>query len=712
MPRNIPAARTRTVDDEEAPDMVRGLIDRLRSEKRIDETITEPLSIDWRVEHQLLKRSIDRLAADRSWIPRLAETVLFVRNLTGEINFNAKSQTYQVWDVQQRAWAGTPHWEAGLVAQTADDQLQFEDIRTAPPKSTSISHSGFRIEPLSDVNAPTKTLDSRYTYVPMHHIRPFAFDQEYLRNIPIQDIDETIWNARKAMSSMSLLGRHRFRGAWPSAAIHHRGLYLGSELIVEQDAVRFFWGKYHSSSDSASTTHPTPDTHEHQVVVMHVQRIELQMTGLDATSRDEYDGGSVSANKVVVRGSVYTLNPLQAGTDSPPIPQDQLPHAMHGYGNWYRMHDKTKQWCVPFSKIAGKCFEAQVMRLWHPGHPSILAGSSDDGDDGHVKVPSLDIGLDGIQQARDYATAYDTRIRPDKLFYWGDTRAESLSLQTFNGMEISYHDADRNTDNWREAAHVLEKVDGAEHRKQVRDADVARDEAEAKPKVRGAGAMGLGVRGAAFVPSDDNENPVKPASLAHHPSQYLSEGTSSTADDRARLVPSKPSPVVLDLTSDNDDDGDSDSKTDEAKKIKSKSLRPPAIPPPESRVPGQRHPHTKPTPPSARKRTLAPPPARKRSWSTSQHDHPPRPPPGARNPKPTSTHIPIVDLSDDGPSIGHTSSSDAAGTEAQRTTMLQSFAASPVQKPRPRPRPVVMLPASPREHAPAAKKHKPAPARS
>lgn len=57
----------------------------------------------------------------------------------------------------------------------------------------------------------------------------------------------------------------------------------------------------------------------------------------------------------------------------------------------------------------------------------------------------MDNGRKAVEEARIFAQQNDKRIRDDgSTSYWGDSRADSLDVQTINGLEVSKYDPGRN----------------------------------------------------------------------------------------------------------------------------------------------------------------------------------------------------------------------------------------------------------------------------
>ncbi|KAB8446224.1 hypothetical protein FH972_025206 [Carpinus fangiana] len=422
--RRLPPAVLRTRDEEDTPDMVRWLIDRLKQEKRpLDEPIEEPLSMDWRAEHVMLDTEISTMTRQQAWMPRKAEIVLFLRSVDGEVCFDNASNTYKLYDERRRLFTGYPKWEAAVVGQTPSEFLSLQDlIRETHESQTNPIYSGFRLEPIPDPNNfEHKEWTKRYKYVPLHQVRPFAFWQEFMAGIPECEWHPTIVHALKCMSSFALSGRYRFKGDWPTATVFHKAMQIGAEVIAIGDALRLL---------PNATSSVGPD----DLLVLHVTSIRLQLSHLDAASANDYEIGTPYESSALVAGKAYTLSGQFAfNPDSSPVDPLTLPRGMLG-------------------RVAGRCFEADALFAWHPWY-SIDAGP---------RNAPLSIGLDGTMAAREYAKSHDARIdrAQGKSWFWADTRAELLGITTLNGIAVNAWAGMRSADDLDEARHainVLEK---------------------------------------------------------------------------------------------------------------------------------------------------------------------------------------------------------------------------------------------------------------
>ena len=129
------------------------------------------------------------------------------------------------------------------------------------------------------------------------------------------------------------------------------------------------------------------------------------------------------------------------------------------YGDWYPMQAPHSKSEVSHEQVLGRLYEADAVRLWTSqlqNKPSKAATPRDN-------IASMDFDVGGIVSARRYATATDARMpepqNDEVQWYWADTRAEALAIETFNGYEVGrYHDLrDKATlDRWREQLAIID----------------------------------------------------------------------------------------------------------------------------------------------------------------------------------------------------------------------------------------------------------------
>lgn len=433
-----PGMDTSHVDEEGTPDVYRNLIDKLKRHGELDEPITEPMSLDWRAEQECLPRLKKKLTEHKQFIPRAGEVVLFVRELPRGVIISCERKTgaFKLYNETKGIFLGFPTWEAGLVGQTPLEAIALDDVADEQEKVTSVSSSGIRVEPIPDPNGEDKSLSKRHKYLPLHHTRPFVFWKEFLVQIPEKQWHKTIKHALTLMSTFSLLEKYRFKGQWAGASIYCHGIYVGSELHVVGDTVRLL-----------------PKEHEHGgcTVTLVIKSIRLELDNLDKASDDDYDEGRPYNSSIFMYGTGYTTESEQSLEDWIPL-GEQSKVNMEYYQPLYPLHPPNKELKVPFSRILGRLYDSDAMTLWLPSPLD---------EEGHISLRDLDQGRKGVLEARAYSRASDKRIISElgSTWFWGDTRAQALDLQTVNGLETSKYDTERDPKDWRKQIKVMEEAD-------------------------------------------------------------------------------------------------------------------------------------------------------------------------------------------------------------------------------------------------------------
>lgn len=438
-PRGRPTlTESARVDEDGNPDVYRELIDKLKRFGSLDAPITEPMSMDWRAEKQLLKESMKLISQQPPWIPRIGELVLFVRRLyqNEQITYGPDKKLFMVLDTAGNSFK-QPRWEAGVITQVAEEPPSLSELTNTPKnKKYDVNYSGFRVEPLPDPNGKDKSVSRRHVYVHLHHIRPFCFFNEYLKGVVGQEWDKTIGSAIYSMSTVSLVDKFRFKGTWPSAGIFCQGIYIGSELIVVGDVVRLLpYG-----GDEGNPKKQVTD-------VMKITSIKYILTSLDKASDNDNDEGRPYNSAIHIVGKVFTSKPNRAYI-SPDIQQPlqvtDTPEPILQYGTWYYRHDPTKAMELPFTQILTRQVDYDAMSAWFPDQ-SLLSK-----------------GMDGTMQARAFSAANLNKIPEGKSWFWADHRIEALDLDSMNGVSVAAHDDSRDTKRWRKEIKVLEGTAGEE----------------------------------------------------------------------------------------------------------------------------------------------------------------------------------------------------------------------------------------------------------
>ncbi|KAL5119716.1 hypothetical protein ACEQ8H_002322 [Pleosporales sp. CAS-2024a] len=431
------------VDDEGTPDVYRNLIDRLKRHGTIDEMVQQPLSADWRAEQKVLPSMLKSLKQQGHWLPRVGEIVLYLRDLPHEVEIVRHDTTgeFQMYHQEAGEFLGTPSWQAGLVGEVPDKStsISIADLHRSNSE-TSVIYCGIRVEPLPNVNESDKSISKRHRYVSLRQVRPFVFWRELLAQVPEDEWHATITNALISSATLSLIGKYRFRGTWPEAAIYCHGIYLGSELLVVGDAVRLL------PNASKFQTRCTE--------IMVIKTIRLKWSSLDLASSNDYDEGRPYNSEVLIYGSAYTSDLSAINKEYISEDNTMPPSAAAPYSEWYPLHPSSKELVIPYSRIAGRLYEQDAVSFWL---------GSDSANRPDPDRPDPDLGREGVVEARAFARQHDERIRrePGATWYWGDDRADALSLHTINGIEVSRHNQERDVRTLRKNIKILDSLKAA-----------------------------------------------------------------------------------------------------------------------------------------------------------------------------------------------------------------------------------------------------------
>ncbi|KAI9656506.1 MAG: hypothetical protein M1821_004713 [Bathelium mastoideum] len=533
------------LDSEGTPDIYRTLINRLQRVGKLDVPIEEPMSLDWRVENEYLQGVLDKTSKQPSWIPRLGELVLLIRNVD-EVGSVRRTQTgeFKIFDRKKNQWQGFPSWEAGVVTQVAEEALQIEELTRPSIKDFQVNYTGFRVEPISNPNSKSKPFSRQYKYLPLHHIKPFAFAAELLRGVPQDYLRETIENANSLSCTLTLIGKLRFKGTWPSSEIYCKGIYLGAELLVVGDAVRLV---------------PTPRTAQ-VTEILRITAIKLCMWNLDKATQDDQSDGHPYNSTVAVVGKAYTTDVKRAAAGAQPIRISfgLIPAELQDYGKWYPMHASDQSFQVPFTRILGRCYGSEAVSLWFS--QPFKSGAAD------AITPSaaLSLGCQGILEARDFARKHDKRLsKGGSKWLWSDTRAEALDVESFNGIETAKYDESRDPKRWVRHIKEFDGIAGPEDKAALIRA------AEKKRASFGGLASQSSFVQSALTPisgtaSDEDEEDIQRArkrsrSVAEERQDQNSKRLSESEDPIQRnefLVSKAKEPIVI-------DDDEADDGTDE-----------------------------------------------------------------------------------------------------------------------------------------------------
>jgi hypothetical protein len=471
-------------DEEGTEDVYKLFIKRLEAAKggsrSIEEDITEINSIDWRAEHHygeygeedLLPTHLTRIEQQHSFIPRTGELVLFCPNFREgyHLMLDKKTGEHKYYSFKSKRFHGHPEWRAGVVTQVPNESVQngpvdFTDLLDTPEKATALNTAGFRVETIPDPNDPTrKYVSKQYKYVPMRSIRPLTHWHSILRGIPDDDLHPSIKHALTCMTTVSLVEKFKAVGEWPGASIFCKGMFLGSEFIIEGDVVRLM-----------SRRSPSKECTE----VMIVESIRLNLEDVKEEHVQPDSPLVASKTSITLTGVVYTTDrrfrdeihqqevtssPLDQTSNSSPVPKNEIkvrfrPVGSTEYGDWYRLLPRNRKVEVSYDQVLGRLYEAEAVRLW-------TGQLQEKPRPGETPQPaSLNFDVSGITSGRAHATATDGRLRVptggEVLWYWADTRVQALDVATINGLETGpYYDVrDRDTlAGWREIMKILNGV--------------------------------------------------------------------------------------------------------------------------------------------------------------------------------------------------------------------------------------------------------------
>lgn len=444
------------------------------SRKGIEDDIREPNSIDWRAEHSwtplsthdwpgidLVQRTLTAIEHQHAFVPRVGELVLFCPMFLDQhyLMLDESTQEYKFYSFDQKCFHGFPTWRAGVItaipsATGADGSVDFPDIQDLPKKIKNLNINGFRVETFPDPNdEDDKTASKQYRYLPLRNIRPLSHWQILLRGIAREKWHPSVEHALTCMTSISLLEKFYFKGDWDRqktslgkdstgyATIRCKGIYIGAELITIGDAARIAPRSSHRKSRKGQCT---------DVVIVESIRLHL----VDVKSEHILADSPLLASQMYITlvGKGYTLDKnsphrMQATNNSSSqtgnigaLSPDEIktifrPVGAATYGSWYPLHPPHCRFEVSSDQVLGRMCEAGAVQLW----TGLLQRKSD-----QSTKPSLDFDLKGIEEGRAYATQADGRLddsdQDSLLWFWADTRAEALDLQTFNGIEVGKYD--------------------------------------------------------------------------------------------------------------------------------------------------------------------------------------------------------------------------------------------------------------------------------
>ena len=297
------------------------------------------------------------------------------------------------------------------------------------PKTHNINSSGFRIECYPSPNTKDKKLSKQYSYVPMRHIRPMMLLNDVLKGVPTNDWHPTVQNVMTAMGSVSCVARYKIKGNWPDFSMFCDGLYLGSEAIWAGEPLRLM----PRGTEEAVIDVMVPD-----FFVVRVHDVEPEPDG-------SITGNRAKKIHLLAVGHVFTIDKESSkGSLAEDI---KLHKTMRGYGPWYHKtgadnNNDDDRYETSFTCLLGRLYQYEAIQQWYP-----------------TLTPSeaLNLGLASLRSSRAFATSHRTDYSGTHLgWYWGEDRAASLDLSTFNGIEVGEYDREREPKKWREILAVLD----------------------------------------------------------------------------------------------------------------------------------------------------------------------------------------------------------------------------------------------------------------
>ncbi|KAF2470987.1 uncharacterized protein BDR25DRAFT_286335 [Lindgomyces ingoldianus] len=437
-----PGADKSHVDEEGNPDVIRNLINKLKRQGHLDDSISEPMSLDWRAEQGLLPQLLKSIKKQPQYKPRPGEIVLFVRELPAgtQLTINRSVNKIMIWDPSKKEYCSSPVWEAGVVGQASAETCTGDFYEDELGNESNVSNSGMRVEPLPDLSSESKSVSKNYVYVPLLHTRPFVLWNTLLSETLVNDLHPTIRNALTVMSSISLVGKYRFKGNWPEADIYCHGLYIGSELITVGDTVRL--------------GPRLEDTTCSEVLV--ITSIRLRLSNLDLASDNDFDEGRPYNTTAYLFGKGFTIDKSHS-KDEWLVDGESLSPVLNSYTeagssliglSWYPLHPPGRDIQIHYSRIVGRVFEPDALTFWIPTFSRSLP---------HLGA-SLSVGLPGLEYARDFSRKHDTRITREfgSRWFWAESRSDALGLETVNGLEVDKFDPERDPKQGRKLLKAIE----------------------------------------------------------------------------------------------------------------------------------------------------------------------------------------------------------------------------------------------------------------
>lgn len=408
-----PSVRGKQSDEDGVNDVYRALLDKLQTEspRFVDEPLNESLSPDSHAGREVLARLLRKWQEQPPFIPRVGEIVLFVRDMRSDecIRWDTAVKKFKVFNTNSDTWAERTLWVSGVVTQEPTEECTKQDLlSTAATKKTNINQSGFRVEPLSN--------PKRHCYIPLHAIRPLALWQDCVMD---KDRHPTITEALTTTKSFCLVEKFHFKGSWPRATVFAKALFLGPELIMGGDLVRFL-----GEGDF--------------VDIMRITSIKLVFINLDEAGNDDWDGRRPYNTVLHVSGHVYSLEPTRSFDHIGKVPAnvEQLPLDMPP-GKWFHVTDPASPNMrveIPYSRLISRYSGPSATSAWYGEAEPPSAFQPVNAPAKSAAEANISRGVAGILSAREHAASQPSlRNRSTGgSWFWADTRVEQLSLKEVN----------------------------------------------------------------------------------------------------------------------------------------------------------------------------------------------------------------------------------------------------------------------------------------
>ena len=247
---------------------------------------------------------------------------------------------------------------------------------------------------------------------------------DILKSVPVGHWHPTIQHVMTAMGSVSCVARYKIKGHWPNFSMFCKGLYLGSEAIWAGEPLRLM----PRGSEEAVTDVMIPE-----VFAVRVHDVEPESDG-------SITGNRARKIHLLAVGPVFTID--KESSEGHVVEDIKLHHTMRGYEPWYHKSGVGDKYETSFTCLLGRLYQYEAMQRWFPFLPPSEA---------------LNKGMESIRTCRSYATSHRTDHSGANLgWFWGEDRAASLDLATFNGIEVGEYDREREPKKWREILAVLD----------------------------------------------------------------------------------------------------------------------------------------------------------------------------------------------------------------------------------------------------------------